>query len=68
MTDSQGVEEFNGTTGASMGAFIVASSGNLSNGQYLAFSNATPEPLTLALAALAGILGWGWRRRIWRRN
>jgi MYXO-CTERM domain-containing protein len=68
VTDAGGVEEFNGTTGASMGTFISTQSGNLIDGQYLAFSSTAPEPSTLALAALAGIFGWRWRRRIVRRS
>jgi len=63
VTDSLGVEEFNGTTGASLGTFIAGGSGNLISGQYLAFSNEVPEPAPFSLAALAGILGFCWRRR-----
>ena len=47
VTDANGVEAFNGTTGASLGTFIPADGTNLDNAQYLAFS--TPEPSTIVL-------------------
>jgi streptogramin lyase len=61
VTDGQGVEEFNGTTGASMGTFILAFSGNLINPQGLAFN--TPEPSTFALLGLGAVVAGFLRRR-----
>jgi len=61
VTDSQGVEGFNGTTGAALPSLIP--SGDVVNAQYLAFSSnlSTPEPSTIALFA-AGAIGLGLAR------
>ena len=65
VTDSSGVQRFDGTSGQYIGAFV----GNtgIINAQYLAFSatTAVPEPATVPLIALGALILFAadWSRR-----